>query len=88
MLAVVHNTVEQLSKRKRSVLITDSCGQIRLLAEQNIFDPLYEDGDVDQAVWSGSVQRVEDLHSPSVADDVGIVFGRLVYKERVGDDIP
>lgn len=84
---LVTDVVTAFGKQDKANLNKTTCGQLNQLVANNIFDPLAS-SDTVNTLWSGKVLRVEDLHYSSVYEDLGTVYGELIYERKVDQSMP
>lgn len=86
--STVQQVVQQLRDKDRDGLLHSTCGQLRVLVENDTYDPLDTSVDYTQNLWRGPVATVTDFHYHSTIDTTAIVYARLEYTERVDSSIP
>lgn len=79
--------ITAFSNENGVALKKSTCGQLYQLTVNGTFDPLVGEGDA-STLWSGKVLKVEDLQYTSVYEDMGTVFGSLVYEDRLDPEMP
>ncbi|GAC67556.1 hypothetical protein [Gordonia soli] len=86
--SAVQQAVQQLHDNNRDALLASTCGQPRLLVENNTFDPLNTTPGYTQNLWRGAVTAATDFGYHTILDDTAVVYGHLEYTDRADESMP